>query len=283
MSEAITAADWDAVTEERKQDLESPEQKAPPAERVEQQPLEAKQPEAEVFASLSPEVQAKLSKFDEMAAFMPQLVNELREAKGRIGALQSQWDKTRQNVEQPSQRQVAAAAQNPDRWEALKKDFPEWGDAISEFVETRLGSLTAAPTGPTSEQIEQLVAQRTEAATTDLRKTLNESLVTVKHPTWRKEVNTQAFGDWFQTQPGDIQALASSPDGFDAIRMLDLYTEHKARPVKDVKDQRQQRLAAAASSSKPGTGGGSVSKTFEEMTGVEQWEYLAREREKRSA
>jgi hypothetical protein len=216
-----------------------------------------------------------------MAASQQQLVNELKEAKGRIGALQSEFAKARQAqpAEQPTQKQIAAAQVDPEKWAALKQDFPEWGEGITAYVEARLGQLGGA--GLTSEQVEQLVSQRTEATNAQLEKKFNEALVSVKHKDWRKDVNTPEFANWFQVQTPEVQVLASSKDGFDAIDMLDRFHADKVKPAADVKQERQNKLAAAVTA-KPGAAA-KVTKTFDDMSPAEQWEYLAKERERSPA
>lgn len=288
--QAITEADWNAALQER--DITQPET-APPAEQppetkasetaatpAEQTPAAIEEP-VDPYAGLHPEVKAKLESFDKLAAQQTQLLNQLSAATGRISAIQSQWDKARAKLEQPSQTQVAAAAKDPEKWAALKKDFPEWGEAINEFVEARVGSL-AGGQGPNTEEIETLVAQRTAAATEALEKKLNEALVTVKHPTWKQEINTPEFAAWFPQQPAEVQALAGSRDGFDAIRLMDLYAEHKATPAKAVREQRQQRQAAAATTVKSG-GNATATKSIEDMSPAELWEYEASRRAKAAA
>ena len=215
-----------------------------------------------------------------MASSQQQLINELKEAKGRIGALQSEFAKARQAqpAEQPTQKQIVAAQADPEKWAALKSDFPEWGEGITAYVESRLGQLGGV--GLTPEQVEQMVSQRTDATTSALEKRFNEALVSVKHKNWRQDVNTPEFAAWFQAQPGEVQAMASSPNGFDAIEMLDRFVADKAKPATDVKQERQQKLQAAVTG-KPG--GGKVTKTFDDMSPTEQWEYMARERERSAA
>lgn len=287
--EANLQSEWDSVQAEREGSQTNPPPETPPAQVDENKPKPTEAPQTEAkpvdpYEGLHPDVRAKLERFDQLATSQSQLLNELREAKGRIGALQSEWAKSQRvaQAQQPTQAQIAAAAKDPEEWEALKKDFPEWGTAIAKFVDARLGAHAGGQNGPTAEQIEQLVAQRTENATTAVVKQLNESLVTMKHPNWRIEVNTPEFANWARVQSPEVQALANSSNGFDAIRMLDLYAETKARPVAAVKEDRRQKLAAAASTAKQGTAA-VVTKSFEDMSPQEQWDYLARERDKAAA
>lgn len=291
--ENVTQADWDAVAQERAgaapaapEPEAKTEQLPPEAPAQDEAQQAAPEPEAKVedpYANLHPEVQAKLKKFDELSAAVPALVNELRETKGRVSAIQSNWDKARQQInaaEQPSQKQIAAATKDPEKWEDLKATYPEWGEAIGSFVESRLAGLPKTES-VSQEQIEQLVAQRTEAATAELRAQMNEAMVAFKHPTWRDEVKTPAFQAWFAAQTPDVQQLAASPHGPDAIRMLDLFTESKAKPVVKVQEDRQQKLAAAATSPRKQSAA-VVVKSFDDMTPQEQWQHMAAEREKRA-
>lgn len=277
-------ADWNAIQQEREggsappetppeTPLETVSEVAPAGQAQEQKPVDP-------YEGLHPDVRAKLERFDQMATSQQQLINELKEAKGRIGALQSEFAKARQAqpAEQPTQRQIAAAQTDPEKWAALKQDFPEWGEGITAYVESRLNQLGGV--GLTPEQVEQLVAQRTEATTSQLEKKFNEALVSVKHRNWRADVNTEEFANWFKVQAPDVQALANSANGFDAIDMLDRFQADKTRPAADVKQDRQNRLQAAVTT-KPGPA--KVTKTFDDMTPAEQWEYMAKERDRSPA
>ena len=274
-------AEWNAVATERETPPETPPEVAPQVALESAPPADAPEQKAvDPYEGLHPDVRARLERFDQMAASQAQLVNELREAKGRIGALQSEFAKARQATpaEQPTQRQIAAAQTDPEKWAALKQDFPEWGEGITAYVESRLGQMGGV--GLTPEQVEQLVAQRTDATTSALEKKFNEALVSVKHKNWRVDVNTPEFAAWFQLQSPQVQALANSRGGFDAIDMLDRYHSDKAKPAADVKQERQNKLAAAVTA-KPGPA--KVTKTFDDMSPAEQWEYMAKERERSTA
>lgn len=283
---AISEADWNAALAERDTPstetaptTEPPqtEQSAQPSTETTAQAATSQEAAPEAKPALDPEIQAKLAKFDEMAALFPQMVNELKATQGRVGKMQSDWDKARASAEQPSQTQIAAAAKDPEKWAELKKDFPEWGDAITEYVDSKLAAL-AGGKGPSAEEIEQLVAQRTTGAVTELERAFNEKLVTLRHPGWKDEVKTDAFKAWFDVQDEGTKRLAASTDGLDAVRMMDLYVESKKKPAASVKDERQARLAAAATPARPAQAG-ATTKSFDEMSPEEQWNYLARQRD----
>jgi hypothetical protein len=276
--QGITQADWDAVTQQR-EDPTTPPVETPPepiqAEAAPVAPTEEVKPQ-DPYEGLHPDVRARLERFDQLEANMPQLINELKSAQGRVKALQSEWDKAKAGTA-PSQNQIAAAAKDSEKWAALKQDFPEWGEGISEYVDSRLGQL--AGSGLSAEQIEQMVADRANANTAALEKKFNEALVSVKHKNWKQDVKTPEFAAWFQAQDAQTKALADSTDGFDAIEMLDRFQADKAKPVAAVKQDRQRKLEqAVTSASKPGTA--PVAKSFEDMTPEEQWNYLAQNRDK---
>ena len=282
----ITQDDWDAVANERTQGdnppppAPPPESTEPKVEAVETPAAPAPQAEEKVdpYANLHPDVRAKLERFDQLAASQTTLVSQLREATGRISSLQSQWDKAKSQLEaKPTEKQVAAAVKDPEKWASLKKDFPEWGEAIAEFVESR---STKGPSFDPAE-VEKLVAQRAEATTAELQKKFNEDLVTVAHRNWRNDVKTEDFGAWYRLQPAEVQVLSSSTDPLDAIALMDKYHEYRKKPVEAVQDARKATLAAAVTT-KPKAGGTPV-KSIEDMTPDELWDHEAKLREKRAA
>ncbi len=281
---AITQEDWDAVAQEREQGTTTPPET--PEVKTEQQTEQQAQStetsteatKTDPYEGLHPEIRAKLERFDQMVGLVPDIANQLKATVGRVGKLQSEWEKSRTSGAQPTQTQVAAAAKDPEKWAALKKDFPEWGDAIAEFVESR----TPKGTGIDQEALEQLVAQRTEATTATLQKKFNEDLVTVAHRTWKADVKTEEFGAWYRVQKPEVQALSSSTDPFDAISLMDRYYADKKKPVEKVQETRQKRLEAAVTT-KPTPAGSTPMKSIEDMSPQELWDYEAAQRAKRAA
>jgi hypothetical protein len=268
------AAEWASVALERETGVApaatTPE--IPPSDQVpeaetpaEKAPAQEEHP-ADPYAGLSADVRKKLERFDDLANQVPSLVQGLQEAKGRIGALQSELAKSKQA---PTAAQVAAA--DPEKWAALKKDFPEWGEGIEARIEQRLGSI--AGQNLTAEQMSEAIAK----AQDDVRKEYQEDLVSIVHANWREDINTDAFGEWFKAQTPETQALSRSTKGLDAIKMLNMFHKAQEKPVVDVKEERKQRLAAAAQA-KPGAP--AVTKTFEDMSPAEQWNFMAAERDR---
>lgn len=273
--------DWDAVTTERETGTPAAEVKAVEAPATAAETAEAPVT-AEVvdpYAGLSQDVKAKLERFDLMAAEQPKLIQLLKETQGRVSSLQSEFAKRQQAAAAaPDQTAIAAAAKDPEKWEALKKDFPEWGDGIQAFVESRIGA--AAKSGMTAEQLEQAIASKVGTASEAMAARLETMLIETKYGDWEDVVKTPEFATWYSAQKPEVQVLSSSPKGRDALRMLDLFHDAKKTPVAQTRQTRQQVLAAAVTG-KPGAV--AATKTVADMSPAELWNHEAAERMKRAA
>jgi hypothetical protein len=53
---------------------------------------------------------------------------------------------------------IAAAAKNPEKWEQLKQDFPEWAGAMEEYVAAKIGGQQQQGISP--EAVAQFVQQQ---------------------------------------------------------------------------------------------------------------------------
>lgn len=262
-------------------------------ETVEDQPQVEPEPQAEPeqeavdpFDSLPEAVKAKLAEIDQIKEANAQLLHHVKTAEGRVAAMQREFEQARkaqQSVapsDAPSQQAIAHAAANPEKWEQLKQDFPEWAGAMEEYVSSKLSSVQA-PQGLQAEQVVDFVRQQVEASKAEMNRMLQEARIEGKYENWRDLVNTSDFATWFAAQKLDVKALADSTLATDAIKMLDLFHAAKERPAGAIKQERGARLAAAAAPTK-----GSVApppKSVDEMSATELWEYEARKREKTRA
>jgi hypothetical protein len=283
------ASEWAAVAAERDQPTTSEPavviEEAAPATPAAVTPVAepaAAAPEVVVdpYAGLSPDVKAKLERFDAMSDTLKNTAIALKETQGRVSSLQSEFAKTRQAQpagDTPNAKQIAAA-KDPEKWATLKKDFPEWAEGIEAFVDARAAAAMQG-SGMTPEQVEQLVATRTSEVTAKTEDRIERAMVEGKYPSWDTDVKTPAFESWFKVQKPDVQALAQSPKGRDALRMLDLFHESLKTPV--VRQARAAKLEAAVTA-RPGTQP-AVTKSYDDLTPKEKWEYEAAQRERRDA
>lgn len=183
---------------------------------------------------------------------------------GRVGSIQSTLAKQAEmhkaataaaatSQAAPSKEQIASAVKNPEKWDRLKADFPEWADGVAEFLEARLASLPKPEdtwkqpleeSGKRVEALEKNVATLAQS-NTDLR----SMVVEVKHKNWQGTVQSPAFRQWYAAQPQEVRALGASESPLDCIAVLDRYEEHRkqAPSPEEVARQRDERLKQATS------------------------------------
>lgn len=184
----------------------------------------------------------------------------LRSAEGRVGKMQQEVaaavaaKSAVSPSDQPSQAAIADASKSGEKWEKLKKEFPEWADALEERL-----AQAAKPTEPAPAKTQQPAAtsgddnplsqtvQQQQAVIEQQAETLRELQVEVRHPGWQETVKTPEFGQWLRGQNPDLQMLAGSPQPADAVKLLDAYADFKKGPQpQNVIEDRQRRLANSA-------------------------------------
>ena len=232
--------------------------------------------EEDPYAGLSPTLRAKLAQIDELAQANGQLLHQVKITEGRVAAMQREAQQARQVAIQnaPSQTAIASAAKNPEKWDELKQDFPEWGGAMEEYVAAKIGTQQA---GLTPEQVSQLVQQQVSQSKAEMIANIEEARIEGKYGDWKTTVNTPEFAAWFAVQSFEVKALAESPQSKDAIKMLDMFSDSRTRSASDIRQERGARLATAATT-RPGQT--PPPKTLGDMSPTELWNYEAKKRER---
>jgi hypothetical protein len=262
----LNQALWDEEAKIRDEETPPPQEPAP-------EPVPETPPEEEPAPEVDPLIE-RLTKLEQSNA---QLLQHVKTAEGRVSAMQRELELSRQAQkavsDAPSQQQIAVAAKNPEKWESLKTDFPEWGEAMEEFVTAKLSGFSAPP----AVDVDALVAQKLGEAKTETVRLLEESRIEMKYEDWRDIVNTTDFTAWYSAQPPEIQRLAESTKARDAIEMLDKFHAAKAKPAAGIRQEREQRLAAAVTT-RPGQT--PPPKTLGDLSVQELWNHEAAMREK---
>ena len=254
----------------------------PPQDTPEPQTAASKQ-EAQVdpLAGLPEEVKIALGKITQLEQANAQLLHHVKTAEGRVAAMQREFQQGRQAATSvdaaPSQGQMAAAAKNPEKWEQLKQDFPEWASAMEEYVGSKLSGVQG---GVQALQVADYVQEQLATAKADMRSAIEEARIEGKYDDWRTTVATPEFSQWFALQPAEVKALADSTAGKDAIKMLDLFSTARAKPASEVRQERGARLAAAATT-RPGQT--PPPKTLDDLSPEDLWNYEAKKREEQLA
>ena len=244
--------------------------------QVEQQP--EGQPE-DPLAGLPEPVRQALARITELESANTQLLHHVKTAEGRVAAMQREFQQARQAQQTvapddaPSQGQMSAAARNPEKWEQLKQDFPEWASAMEEYVGAKLSDVRG---GVQALQVADYVQEQLASAKADMRVAIEEARIEGKYDDWRTTVATPEFSQWFALQPAEVKSLADSTAGKDAIKMLDLFSTARAKPASEIRQERGARLAAAASS-RPGQT--PPPKTLDDLSPEDLWNYEANKRE----
>jgi len=262
------------------------EQAAPQDALPDPDPEPQAQAPADPLAGLPDEVRAALAKIPQLEQANAQLLHHVKTAEGRVAAMQREFQTARQAAAQvapqdaPSQNQVVAASKNPEKWEQLKQDFPEWASAMEEYVTAKLGSVKPAAPGLDPQAVADLVQQRVAQSEAKLGVAIEEARIEGKYENWRDVVKTNDFTQWFLAQPAEVRVLADSTAARDAIRMLDLFHATKTRSANDIRQERGARLAAAATT-RPGAT--PPPKTLGDMSPEDLWNFEAAQREKTRA
>jgi hypothetical protein len=216
--------------------------------------------------------QAMLDKISGLESMLGQVTQRLRNAEGHIGGLGSQLKQQVQAAQQvtakggeaPTAGEIRAAQSNPEKMGALKRDYPEFAEAMESALNERLSAMEQR----IAAQPQQ--AQQPSISATDIAALRNEMAVEIRHPGWQDRVQTPEFVGWLRRQPREVQMLAASDSPQDAVRLLDLHGDASSTAT----SQRTQRLASAAAIPSGRSGAHTRAKAVEDMTPQEYWAYL---------
>lgn len=211
-----------------------------------------------------------MDKIAGLETMLTQVTNRLRNAEGHIGGLGSQMKQQLQMAQQvsskggeaPSAVEIREAQSNPRAMESLKRDYPEFAEAMEAALNEQLQAIKAS--------MPQAQQQQPGVTAEEMARMRSEMAVEIRHPGWQDRVRTSEFMGWMQRQPREVQMLAASDSPQDAVRLLDLHNE----AMKSVSTQRTQRLSSAAAIPSGRSGSNVRQKAVEDMSPEEYWRYL---------
>lgn len=256
---------------------EAAQEPAPEAQAAAQE----EQP-ADPFAGLPEAVKIKLAELDSIKENQAQLLHHVKTAEGRVAAMQRELQQARQAQQSvaasdaPTQSQMTAAAKNPEKWEQLKQDFPEWAGAMEEYVGAQLQANRQA-SGLQPDQVVAYVREQVQAVEQRSARLIEEARIEGAHEGWKDTINSPEFVAWYSVQAPETRALADSQNARDAIKLLNDFEASRAKSATEIKQERGARLAAAATV-RPGAT--KPAKTLDDMSPEELWNYEAKQREK---
>lgn len=225
---------------------EKPEEKAP------EKPVEAaKEPPKDEWEGVPPKVREEIEALRAKDAEREKLAARVRNAEGHIGNLTSKLKaaeeaaKAAREKKEPTPEEVAAAEKARLRKTTLKEDLPDVAEEIDEIRK----EMSALPKSQiNAEEIEarilaeaeKRIAQAREDAQREARKL---APIDVAHPRWEVTISSPEFISWEKKQSQEIQAIASSDNPLEVIRMLDLYAAEQKKAAQ--KAERKERLESA--------------------------------------
>jgi prefoldin subunit 5 len=194
-------------------------------------------------------------RFESLQKTSETLADRLKQSERRIGSLTNQLkeaqtaaeETTKDEKDAPSDEEIAAASKSEAEWNELREEFPEWAGAMDNRL--------AAQSAEFSNSIESLRKQIKDlksignddlkAEIGNLRNQLAEAVITQKHPNWKTVKDSTDFQNWLNAQPDEVKQKAlSSPNAFDAVEVLDLYSGVKPpkKTPAQIAAQRKDRL-----------------------------------------
>jgi hypothetical protein len=296
-------AEWAKVSAE-KASAADPEQK--PAEQPEPTEKPAEPPPPPPDAPKEPEKPDPLSLVQstiaELAKSHQETVGNVRQISSAVAQLNQTKAEAAIAAAAPTPKglteaEIAAAAKDPDEWEQIKAENPEWGKAIEKVLEHRLKAAIAAQPKVDADQIAKDIEARIRAGLQSeiapvVQSTLTQSkqaerqmseayqAVAAVHPEWTKTIATPEFESWKAKQSPGIRALYTSPDPDDAIQMLNLYVGSKpaekptGKSADQVAAERQAKLSQSVIPTGAQASRGQVDTT--NMTWEEDWALLSK-------
>lgn len=153
----------------------------------------------------------------------------------------------------PTAAEVKDAAKSPEKWAALKEQYPDLTGALEELVVSQVGEV--------ERRVEQRIApltqeqQRRQQEQADSFHDEQLEALTEAHPDWSSLQEDPAYWAWVDQQTPGLKASAESPYAADVITAIERYKSERAgtpgapAPASSVQDLvvgRQQRLRAAS-------------------------------------
>lgn len=237
-------------------------------------------PKSDPLASLPAPLREKLSNLDKLS-------ERLRGIEGHIGGLTAGQKRLQELVtasqeaarkvqDAPSQAEVKAALATPEKWQALKDEFPDWSEAVEAFVDSRVAGNAPPPV-----DVDPLVEAKLSKLLPGVRREISEDILDDIVSGWREDVGSEDFAKWAAEQGDDVAKLIASERVSDAAKLVRLYRNSKVDPGKAIKDARKDALEVATAVPKGATV--PAAKSPDDMTPAELWEYEARQRAKQRA
>jgi hypothetical protein len=201
------------------------------------------------WAGVSPALKQMFTDMEQRVASVSITEQRLKQAESRIGAISNELHAAKEAAKtvqaSPTPEQMAAATASDEKWEALKKDFPEWAEAF-EGRFTKVMAPSLASIEQLKNDIQALKDHGTEAGKTeaDIATEVERRLLTFFKPKWRETVVSKEWQEWLAIQPPATSNLVKSDLASDAVTLISAF-EASRQPQKtatEIAEERKRRL-----------------------------------------
>jgi hypothetical protein len=222
-----------------------------PEEEVEQEVVD-EEPENE--PELDPKLAAALAGINNRLTTLDNIEYRLKQTEKRVGSVQNAVQNSKKPVEAPDKEEVAAAAQNDEKWNALKTEYPEWADVL-DGIEGRFLSNKPEPQEKVNvdelrDQVSESLGEKIAETQAEFDKRVEIRLVDVMRPGWRDVIQNpdkslkEDYVNWVSSQDQETHRAANSDKAEDALKVVDAYSAFVAAKKKPVKKETPEQITA---------------------------------------
>lgn len=212
--------------------------KAPEPVEPAKEPEAAKEPEKEEAAPQAPSPLSadEIAAIRAAAAELPTLKSQLRDANGRIGALNDLLRQTREQKREEGKPETLTAVE----MKRIKEHYPELSEHLSADLAEALANIKQAPTTSPDEITALVSKQVAEAGDADRKQMLRD-----EHPDYEEIKKGKDLWEWIATlPPQEAQAFQYSANPLFVAKKLNTFKAWLADKSK-AKQKSQERLEAA--------------------------------------
>lgn len=256
-------------------------------------------PMAAVTAAIGDLAKAQKQTSDSLVSFGGQVADQIKQVRA-----EAEVAKSSTTTAGPTEAEIRAAEKDPEEWELLKAENPEWGTAIEKVVERRVKRAVDALVSNQldhSQLVKEITANVEAGLQSRIAPVVQTTLVQTKqaeekmsaayqavsavHPEWDKTVKTPEFTAWMKERPPGIRALFNSHDTGDAIEMLNLYVQSKptAKPTKSADQVAAERRNKLSASVIPSSAAPVNRASTQALSWEDEWAVQSKRREARAA
>lgn len=205
------------------------------------------------------------------------LEKRLRNLEGHFGTVNRDLQKISQAMEKmataqttavgaptPTPAELAAPA-SQEKTEFLKREYPEWHDAMQEQINAIGTKYLDRESAAKFVDKETLTKTATDTAY-DVAAKVRElvKIDRAQGDDWQEKIYSQDFKDWLEQQPAEMKAKRESDFGKDVIHVLDAFDQSRKTPPKV--DPPAPRRGQTLQDSVPATTGSGPTRTERAQT-----------------